>query len=297
MKFKVLIVSVFFICSLISGISLAQNKVVVIPLMEDASLEPYAQVADTHPPNSSYSLGINYIIDKATGLVWQQMDNNTTYDWDGAMNYCHNDPILDGKTDWRLPSVGELMSIVHYGNINPAINSIVFPGTNSQNYWTASNYVADGTRAWYVSFSYGWVWDTSKSDSNIVRCVRKLTDYSKFKDNGNGTVTDVATGLTWQRQDDNNLKTWSEAGTYCQELGLAGGGWHVPTIKELRSIVDDRVYNPAIDPDAFPGTNVLAYWSSTTIAGSSDRAWTVYFDDGNVTGNSKSFTTYVRCVR
>jgi len=37
MKFKVLIVSVFFICSLLIGICLAQNKVVVIPLMSDCN--------------------------------------------------------------------------------------------------------------------------------------------------------------------------------------------------------------------------------------------------------------------
>lgn len=118
-----------------------------------------------------------------------------------------------------------------------------------------------------------------------------------LKINGDGTVTDLATGLTWQRQDDNDTKTWSQAVSYCQVLPLAGGGWRLPTIKELRSIVDDRLYNPAIDSDAFPNTNLDLYWSALTAAHNIDRAWDVDFDDGTVGHIGKSNTYYVRCVR
>jgi len=119
-----------------------------------------------------------------------------------------------------------------------------------------------------------------------------------FKNNGNGTVTDQATGLTWQREDDNvQRRNDGPAVVYCQGLGLAGGGWRLPTIKELRSIVDERVYNPAIDSAAFPGTNPSYYWSATTFAPYSGRAWYVLFHDGYVDTYGKSYANYVRCVR
>jgi hypothetical protein len=119
-----------------------------------------------------------------------------------------------------------------------------------------------------------------------------------FKDNGNGTVTDLATGLTWQRQDDNvGRANNGPAAAYCQGLGLARGGWRLPTIKELRSIVDDRVYGPAIDTEAFPGTNSSFYWSAAADASDSGNAWLVHFGNGNVSSSNKSNTLYVRCVR
>ena len=64
MKFRVFIVFVFFIFSLLPGISLAQNKVVVIPLLEDApTLEPFAPVAAVSPPNSAYTIGTDTVTD------------------------------------------------------------------------------------------------------------------------------------------------------------------------------------------------------------------------------------------
>ena len=133
-----------------------------------------------------------------------------------------------------------------------------------------------------------------------MRCVRGLTNRdNQFKNNGNGTVTDLATGLTWQREDDNVLRANDgPAAAYCQGLTLAGGGWRLPTIKELRSIVDDRVYSPAIDSETFPGTNSSRYWSATSDARPfSINAWCVYFNFGVVRNASKSDTGYVRCVR
>ena len=119
-----------------------------------------------------------------------------------------------------------------------------------------------------------------------------------FKVNGNGTVTDLATGLTWQRQDDNVTRANNgPAVAYCQELDLAGDGWRLPSIKELQSIVDYRVFLPSIDTDTFPGTKSLSYWSATAYVGDSGSAWSVYFDGGAVLKGVKSGNGYVRCVR
>jgi hypothetical protein len=56
-------------------------------------------------------------------------------------------------------------------------------------------------------------------------------------DNGDGTATDPSSGLTWQVTPATIVLNWTDAMTYCQNLTLAGGGWHLPTISELRSLI------------------------------------------------------------
>jgi len=119
-----------------------------------------------------------------------------------------------------------------------------------------------------------------------------------FKDNGNFTVTDLATGRTWQQRDDNVTRNWDDAVSYCQGLSLGGSGdWRLPDIKELRSIIDGRVSYLAIDTDVFPGTNSGPYWSATTFAPNSGYAWSVSLNGGTTSFPHKSFPYYVRCVR
>ena len=69
-----------------------------------------------------------------------------------------------------------------------------------------------------------------------------------FVDNGNGTITDNATGLTWMQEDSGALISgttvsgglnWQEALNWCESLDYAGAtDWRLPDIKELHSIVD-----------------------------------------------------------
>jgi len=82
-----------------------------------------------------------------------------------------------------------------------------------------------------------------------------------YVNNGNGTVTDTSTGLMWQqdtaRDDQGNYDTmtWEEALAYCESRTLGGHtDWRLPTIKELRSLVDYTRYNPAINTTYFPNT-------------------------------------------
>ena len=118
-----------------------------------------------------------------------------------------------------------------------------------------------------------------------------------FTDNGDGTVTDGNTGLMWQQAEGGSMD-WEGAITYCEALSLAGyTDWRLPNIKELESITEDSLYDPAIDTNYFPDTHTSFCWSSTTWAGSSSFAWHVYFDNGGVDISSKSIDGYVRCVR
>ena len=116
-------------------------------------------------------------------------------------------------------------------------------------------------------------------------------------DNGNGTVTDIGTGLVWQ-QGEPGAMTWGNAISYCEGLSLDGhSDWRLPNVKELESLTDDTRYNPSINKQFFANAYSPGYWSSTTYAGNPVVAWLVNFYYGYVSAGNKYYGIYVRCVR
>jgi hypothetical protein len=71
----------------------------------------------------------------------------------------------------------------------------------------------------------------------------------------------------------------------------------MPDRNDLLSIVDNSRFNPAIDTGYFPNTPASSVWSSSPYANSSDNAWYVYFWDGGVYSNVKTYGSHVRLVR
>ena len=124
---------------------------------------------------------------------------------------------------------------------------------------------------------------------------------SAYIDNGNGTVTDIETGLMWQQEGTMDLD-WSEARSYCSGLSLAGyTDWQLPTLDELATLVDTS-WEPTINPTFFPGTAPYFYWSRSFcdliiyFAGSMDMM-AVRFDWGGFKCYHKGVSHYVRAVR
>jgi len=142
---------------------------------------------------------------------------------------------------------------------------------------------------------------------------------------GDYTVKDECTNLEWQRygHGSNNgytapasisdcydaapntayasgycTYTWQYALKYCANLNNAqmGSGWRLPNAKELQSIVDYSIYSPSINAK-FTNTKLDYYWSSTTYAHYPDYAWIVVFSNGDVGGDDKTSSRYIRCVR
>ncbi|MDO8446572.1 MAG: DUF1566 domain-containing protein [Deltaproteobacteria bacterium] len=247
-------------------------------------------------PPSYTDNGDGTVTDNVTGLVWQKQDDATTRTWDNAGTYC-DASTLGGYSDWRLPSQIELISIIDNGVYNPSINTTFFPGTSSSYYWASTTYANNTSGAWIVIFSYGGSHYNNKTYSNYARCVRGGQTTPNLTDNGNGTVTDGGTLLTWQ-QGESSAMAWEAALTYCEGLSLAGAtDWRLPNHKELLSLVDDTRYNPSINTTFFPSAISSYYWSSTTSAHLTSGAWVVDFSSGYSGSYSKTSSGYARCVR
>jgi len=132
----------------------------------------------------------------------------------------------------------------------------------------------------------------------VTGCSGKFKDNAieKFKDNGDGTVTDVDTGFTWQRA--HVKKNWEAAISYCKGLKHANHqDWRLPKLEELRTIIDMTRSDPAIDLKMFPGTKASLYWSATLFEPNPHNAMVVDFSNGRFYSDEMFFTNYVRCVR
>lgn len=131
--------------------------------------------------------------------------------------------------------------------------------------------------------------------------LRKGFEGTRFANNDDGTTTDNATGLIWQRQDNDTKYLWGAALAYCNNntAGLPGSGWRTPNIKELMSIANYQNASPAIDTTNFINTKSSQYWSNTTaLPAYLGFAWTLNFDNGTVNNTDKEFIPQnVRCVR
>ncbi|MBI5543836.1 MAG: DUF1566 domain-containing protein, partial [Deltaproteobacteria bacterium] len=113
------------------------------------------------------------VTDNVTGLVWQQVAANPTYDWDGAKSYCH-DLYLGGSTGWSLPTAIELLSIVDSSVRSPSIDSAVFSNTSSDHCWTSSTVAhLEGTHAWTIEFDRGRAHQVSQGNNYQARCVKR----------------------------------------------------------------------------------------------------------------------------
>ena len=88
----------------------------------------------------------------------------------------------------------------------------------------------------------------------------------EFYDNDNDTVTDMNTGLIWQKNDDGITRYWSAAKSYCESLELGGHtDWRLPSRRELLLLVNFGYEYPAIDLEYFPECHGDWYWSSTQL--------------------------------
>lgn len=144
----------------------------------------------------------------------------------------------------------------------------------------------------------------------------------EYVDNGDGTITDLATGLMWEKQSDNgdihdkdNGYTWNNAfATKIATLNATSFAghtdWRLPTIYELETLKDFQAATSPIVPAEFNSgciagcsnttcscTDPVTYWTSTTYALYPSSAWTVRFGPVNANADPKGGAAAVRAVR
>jgi hypothetical protein len=110
-------------------------------------------------------------LDVRTGLQWQRATAGSMT-WADAGAYC-GQLELDGYDDWRLPAIGELQSIVDYGQIDPAADPAVFEA-DLADYWSGTENARYPELAWKILFATGTVGRSLKGYDGRVRCVRAV---------------------------------------------------------------------------------------------------------------------------
>ena len=264
----------------------------------------YGQDAQHPGPAPSYKdNGDGTVSDLNTGLMWVKA-RGQKMPWADAVAGAPKCRVA-GHADWRMPTIKELYSLINFngGCHGTVASSIPYLDTRYFDFvygdeskgvriidcqdWSATEYIgktvngkpstvfgvnfADGRIKGYPkAFPSGWV------ASMYVRYVRGNPAYGRndFRDNGDGTITDRATGLMWQKADSGKGMNWEQALAYAAGVKLAGhSDWRLPNAKELQSIVDysraPTVTQSAAISQLFrttqlPDGEYPFYWTSTT---------------------------------
>lgn len=129
-------------------------------------------VQDGAPNPESYTDNFNgTVTDKVTGLIWQQTPPVVMYTPSNAATYCAS-LSLGSRSDWRLPTIIELVTLSDFTGFTPAWDpSSPFGSSPKSVYWTSTP-VAGATLQWAVNFTDGGPQTFTPSVAANVRCVR-----------------------------------------------------------------------------------------------------------------------------
>jgi hypothetical protein len=112
-------------------------------------------------------------IDPKTTLEWQ-CESAGEMSWNEALEYAQS-LSLNGKDDWRIPSVAELETLLDrsilYDKLRPIMREEI-PFRDTLPYWSSTTFAPNTYSAWIVMFDGGYVLSYYKSTSYYVRCVR-----------------------------------------------------------------------------------------------------------------------------
>ncbi len=249
----------------------------------------YGQDAQFNGNQPSYAISGDELTvhDNVTGLTWMRdpdLNGDGVVDVDDKRTFAEAPAYADtlnlqnfgGYDDWRVPSIKELYSLMDFrgtdpmsdntANLTPFIDTDYFyfgygdlaaSERIIDSQWVTTSLTVDtvlgGSQGMFgVNFADGRIKGYPTSKLFYVRLCRGNTDYgvNNFVDNGDGTVTDHATGLMWSQDDSGDGvnfgprsgMTWVAALVWVEqknaELYLGHNDWRMPNAKEMQSIVD-----------------------------------------------------------
>lgn len=249
------------------------------PNEEDAFYGQDAQFQGLQPAYQDNEDGT--VTDLNTELMWQQNLPDDKYAYSECVTYADT-CTLAGYSDWRLPTIKEIYSLMLFSGVTGMSESSSVPYINTDyfdfrfggevnpserfidsQYATSTIYHGTTMGGNETMFGLNLVdgrikgYPTSKTFE--IRLVRGIETYglNDFLDNDDGTITDNATGLMWDQAGSTEGMDWEDALTWAQsknaENYLGYNDWRLPNAKELHSIVNyDRspsyTSSPAIDP-------------------------------------------------
>lgn len=143
---------------------------------------PTMKTLDQTPPTWSQKLDASErfelvlddeaVLDKETGLVWEQAPDTTIRTWLSACSHCYMREVANRK-GWRLPTIEELASLVDNDNSPVLPTGHPFSNVQSSVYWSSTTYAGNTSLAWSVIFGNGLLSTFDKSSySFCVWCVR-----------------------------------------------------------------------------------------------------------------------------
>lgn len=241
----------------------------------------YGQDAQ-HPGNqSSYTISADGLTvnDNNTGLTWQRSpDTNAdgpltaadklTWAQAQARPAVLNAARYGGYSDWRLPTIKELYSLIDFRGADPgegADTSGLTPFIDTRYFKFAYGQISAGERiidsqyissnmyvnkTWQgfdklfgVNFADGRIkgYDLTMPDGSektfFVQCVRGNSyAVNSFVDNADGTITDSATGLMWSQADSGAAMNWQDTLAWVRARNaqnyLGHNDWRMPSAKE-----------------------------------------------------------------
>jgi hypothetical protein len=278
------------------------------------------------------------ITDQLTGLMWTKNADivHGPQAWQEVLHSISNmnkEKGTHGYTDWRLPNINELKSLVNNGQGNNAVWLMNQGIRDVKNlfYWSSTTYAKETAHAWVLFMEGGIIGAMNKYGGAFALAVRDdkekgaVTlpatgqDVSYLKgDDGDlkkgvawpshrfivkkACVTDKLTGLTWTRDANlpGNPLTWHAALDHVKELHACGyDDWRLPNIHELRSIFNFGVPDaPAwLMSQGFNNVQRGYYWSSTTDASNPPSAKVVHMSHYGMRFGAKVVRSYFWPVR
>ena len=258
--------------------------------------------------------GDGTVTDNVTGLMWQQSpDMDDDGDIDAADKMSFDSAVagaetceLGGYSDWRLPTIKELYSLMDFRGLDPSgyeegDEAFLVPFIDTRYFDFSYGDTDAGERLIDSQYASNTLYSANTEDGGennllfgvnfadghikgyglslfgqdktfFVTYVRGYLGYgqNQFKDNRNGTITDRASQLMWSKDDSGAGLNWEEALAWVEEMNtitfLGYNDWRLPNIKELQGLVD---YDRS--PDATDSAAIDPIFNVTSITNEAEE--------------------------